>query len=304
MTDQALAESPALLYFDALSYSVRGMVVKPENSKGREPRAEKADADWRDLRLSALVDDLAVSLVFLTRVPMRVDNARFQRRPLAKAMRAFPLIGAGLGVLAGLAFILGEASGLPGLAAGSLAVAVMVLTTGALHEDALADMADGFGGGRDVDHKLSIMKDSRVGTYGAVAAALALLMKVSAIVGLDEAGGSGLVLVCLIASGAVSRTGVVILPHLLAPAKDQGLAAETGRPGEVTVVQAMLAAAVITFLLVSALPAFVGLVLALGAVATLGNLAARQIGGQTGDVLGASQQAAEIAFLYGVLMIV
>ena len=264
----------------------------------------KAPSDWRDLAPSALADDVAVSLAFLTRLPLRFGNAPFHRRPLAVAMRAFPLVGALIGLAGGLTFVLADWLGLPALASAALAVAALVLLTGALHEDALADMADGFGGGWNAEQKLTIMKDSRVGTYGLVAAALALLLKFSAIVGLDEAGGTGFVLLALVASGALSRAAIVVLPHLLTPAKSAGLAAETGRPNEATVVQALLAAAVIALLTVPFIPALVAVTLALGATAALGGLAARQIGGQTGDVLGACQQVAEIAFLFGVLMVV
>ena len=274
------------------------MREKQENTRKKGP------GDWRDLGLSSLVDDIAVSFAFLSRVPVPLDNARVRRRPLAVAMRAFPLAGAVIGFAGGLAFVLAEAVGLPAFVGAVLALCALVLMTGALHEDALADMADGFGGGWTREQKLDIMKDSRVGTYGAVATLLALLLKLGALVGLEAAGGAGFVLLTLIASGAVSRGAIVVLPHLLGPAKSEGLAAQTGRPDEATAVQALILAGLVAFLTVPALGALAGLALALAATAGLGALAARQIGGQTGDVLGAGQQAAEIGFLLGVLMIV
>lgn len=272
--------------------------------ENKENTGKKDPADWHDLGLSSLADDIAVSFAFLSRVPVPLDNARVRRRPLAVAMRAFPLAGAVIGLAGGLAFVLAEAVGLPAFVCAVLALCALVLMTGALHEDALADMADGFGGGWTREQKLDIMKDSRVGTYGTVTTMLALLLKLGALIGLDAAGGTGFVLLALIASGAVSRGALVVVPHLLGPAKSEGLAAQTGRPNEVTAVQALVLAGLIAFLTVPALGALTGLVLALAATAGLGTLAMRQIGGQTGDVLGACQQAAEIGFLLGALMIV
>jgi hypothetical protein len=106
-------------------------------------------------------------------------------RPIGRAVRAFPLIGALLGIVAGLGFAIATGLGLPDLVAGVVAIALLALATGALHEDGLADMADGFGGGQTAEKKLAIMRDSRIGAYGVMALVLVLAAKVGALADLS-----------------------------------------------------------------------------------------------------------------------
>ena len=182
----------------------------------------------------------------------------------------------------------------------------MLLLTGALHEDGLADMADGFGGGRDPPRKLEIMRDSRIGAYGALAIGLALMLRVAALAGLADRGGLGLAAAGLVTAAAASR-GLGLMPMaLLAPARPDGLGHGAGRlPAGV-----FPAASVIAIVLGLALPAWAGIPLpraamALGlatlAAAATTSVARRQIGGVTGDVAGACQQLCEIALLLGLL---
>src|SRR5581483_1985388 len=117
-------------------------------------------------------DDLVTASLFLTRLPL----ARLLRAPppasaeaLTHALRAFPLVGAAIGLIAALVYWVAALFGLAPLPGALLAVGATVLLTGGLHEDGLADCADGFGGGRDRDSKLAIMRDSRIGSYGVLA---------------------------------------------------------------------------------------------------------------------------------------
>lgn len=242
---------------------------------------------WATARLA----ELAAALGLLTRLPvhrwpMPPDAAGFTR-----AVWAYPLAGAVAGGLGGLGFWAAGALGLPPPLAALWSLALLLLLTGAFHEDGLADTADGFGGGRDRAARLAIMRDSRIGSYGAAALLLALGLRAAA---LAEIAEPARVLVAMAAAGALSR-GALLLPlRLLPPARADGLAAGLGRPGATPLLAALVLAAVAALLT----PAPAAAVLAAG-LAGLGMtaLARRQIGGQTGDVLGATAVVAECAVL-------
>ena len=209
---------------------------------------------------------------------------------------AFVLAGAG-------------AAGLGGLLSATLAIATLALTTGALHEDGLADSADGLFGGRTPERRLEIMKDSRLGSYGALAMGLALLLRVFALaLILDRAGplaASG----ALVAAAVLSRLSGLHLLAGMAPARAAGASASVGRPSLQT---AWLASALGLLLagglaLIGRLPlAGLGLGLALIALNAIlvRRLCLRLIGGQTGDIAGATQQLDEIALYLGFALVI
>lgn len=241
--------------------------------------------------------DFLASLAFLTRLPLPRDMAYI---PLAQAMRAFPVVGAAIGAAAGVLLTTLQALGLPSLAAAGLTLAGLALLTGALHEDGLADVADGFGGGRDRARKLEIMRDSRIGTYGVVALALILVIRAACFA--DIAGQSWWLVICILAAaGAFSRALVVWLMATTDPARGDGLSAGAGRPSRDILLAALLvgavAAVVLSYVTVGLFGAAV-IVLA-GAVpaAVIRMLALRQIGGHTGDVCGALIVVSETAML-------
>lgn len=239
-------------------------------------------------RLARSLAELRLALMLLTRLPMGwLDPAP----PLAAAAWAYPLAGAVVGLISGVVFVLAEGCGLAPTPAAVLAVAAGVLATGAMHEDGLADLADGFGGGRDKAAKLEIMRDSRLGSYGAIALGLALLLRV---VLLAEVLPHHAPLALMIGAGMLSRAPLPLLMRVLSPARDGGLghsAAERIGPGAVF---AALAIAVVAaaFLLPAPLAALIAVAVGAGLVALV---ARRQIGGFTGDVLGAAQVVAELA---------
>ena len=129
------------------------------------------------------LDDLRTAVVFLTRLPIPHSEGASPEH-LVRAYRMFPLVGAGIGAAVGLFCLALRAVGLPDLAAAALALGASALLTGALHEDGLADVADGFGGGRDAAAKLEIMRDSRLGTYGALVLMVSFAAKFSALAAL------------------------------------------------------------------------------------------------------------------------
>ncbi|MEL6126782.1 MAG: adenosylcobinamide-GDP ribazoletransferase [Pseudomonadota bacterium] len=246
---------------------------------------------------SAPVDlhDIPAAFSLLTRLPVPVDHTRAGARGAASAW-AWPLVGAALGLLAGGAAWILLTLGAPAGVAAAAALAVMAVGTGGLHEDGLSDCADGLGGGFSKERALEIMKDSRVGAFGAVALGVALLARWSAIA---EASEAEIVAVCVIA-GMLSRA-VMILPMLaMPPARLTGMSAGVGRPRAVHAVIAFGLAAVGLTLCFPALELRAGVAIVAASLLTplpLLWLAQRRIGGQTGDVLGGTQQLAEIGAL-------
>src|SRR5437763_3970407 len=132
------------------------------------------------------LNDLRTAVAFLTRLPMpHPDGARPAN--CVRAHRMFPVVAAAIGGAVGLLYLAMRAMGLPDVAAAALALGASAILTGALHEDGLADVADGFGGGRDVAAKLEIMRDSRLGTYGALILIVSFVTKVSVLAALPNA---------------------------------------------------------------------------------------------------------------------
>jgi len=241
----------------------------------------------RDI-LHRVPGDLRLALGLLTRLPLpgTPDMTRG-----AAAAWAWPLAGLVPAGLAALAIWL--ASGLGAGVAAALGLAVSVMVTGALHEDGLADTADGLWGGWTAERRLEIMKDSRIGTYGVIALVLALLARWSLIAGLV---GTGAALPVLLAAGMLSRVLMVALMAWMAPARPGGLSRTVGRPP----MQAAWVGGSIALILALVLcggAALWALLAALTLAAGMGRIASAKIGGQTGDILGASQQLAEIAAL-------
>jgi adenosylcobinamide-GDP ribazoletransferase len=182
----------------------------------------------------------------------------------------------------------------PALLAASWAFVAILMTTGAFHEDGLADTADGFGGGRTLERKLEIMRDSRIGTYGAVALGLALLIRISAVAAL---GRPLPVLVALIAAAVAGRGGMIVPLLALQPARLDGMAAGMR---DVPRWSAMLGVALAGLTLVVLLPLTSAVAVAVAATAAcllLTRLVRQQIGGHTGDALGAVEVMVECTTL-------
>jgi len=237
--------------------------------------------------------DLGASFGFLTRLPM---PAGLPFVPLSEAMRAFPLAGAAIGAVSGLALAALAALGLPALVAAGLMLAALALLTGALHEDGLADTADGFGGGEDRPAKLAIMRDSHIGTYGVLALVLGVLIKAASLA--TVATGPWLYTVALLAaSGAFSRALIVWLMASTPPARSDGVAHAAGQPSDFTARSAILLGGILAFFLIimtgGLVPALVVVGAGAAAAVAFRSLAMRQIGGHSGDICGALQFVTE-----------
>ena len=252
-----------------------------------------ADTGVTRLDLDPLLDDLRVAAAFYTRLPVAqptpVDGAA-----LARAGWAAPLVGVLIGALGALAYWIAYRLNLPPLVAATLAVGATLLLTGCLHEDGLADTADGFGGGATRQQILDIMRDSRIGTYGALALGIALLLRIGALADLPN---PGLVACALIAAHAAARASLPAFMWLIGPARSDGLSAAAGAPPGGRAAAAIAIGVVLLFVALGLRTGLTALVLLLACAAIMAWLCRRKIGGQTGDVLGALEQATECLVL-------
>ncbi len=238
--------------------------------------------------LRAMVEPFFAGLGFLTRVPLP-SWVRHEEGLLARSTVYFPVVGALVGAWAGGVVLLGSELWPPAVSA-ALSTAATVWLTGAFHEDALADACDGFGAGRTRERVLEIMRDSRIGAYGAVGLLLAIATKLGALSAMapDEAARA------LVAAHVLGRWSSLPLMRALPFARQDG----AGRPFVASVTSSRLA---------------IGSLLAAGlAAAALGRAAAAaclvaglvtwlagryfrsRIGGVTGDCLGAANQVVEV----------
>jgi len=267
-----------------------GQIIYRKRSGNGMRQGDMARRNWRD--------EFRVATMFLTRLPVRATGDGLPA--LGGAAWAFPLVGLGVGLAAGVVYGVASWFGLTGWLAAVFAVAAQIALTGALHEDGSADVADGFGGGTDKSAKLAIMRDSRIGAFGVIALVLSLAARIGVLAALADTGA---VIAALMVSGAASRAGMAVMMRALPAARDDGLGHGAGAPdSDATMVALVIAVAAALLLLGGGggLAALIGA--ALGALG-LASLARRQIGGQTGDVLGAGQQTAEVLCLCAIVTV-
>lgn len=213
---------------------------------------------------------------------------------LARAAWSFPIIGLIVGGFSGAAMYGAASLDLHPLACAVIGLGAMALMTGALHEDGLADVADGVGGGTDKVRILEIMRDSRIGSFGVLALIFSVGLRAGALAGML---GPGLAWAALIGAAMFSRGVLPMIMMMMPPARADGLSRGAGSPGLMICLMAFglgLAGLIVTLRWDQAL-------LAIGIAVPLAGLllfwAYLRLGGQTGDVLGAAQQVTEMAVL-------
>lgn len=234
---------------------------------------------------------IATALTFMTRLPLVARWSFGSPEELAKSSRYFPLAGYLVG-LAGYGAIYGAGEFLPRAIAAAVGLAVMVMFTGAFHEDGLADTADGFGGAFETERKLEIMRDSRIGTYGSAALILSLLIRWQLLVDMPFQ----LLLVSMVSAHVLARWSssliAMMLPYVREGASNKPIADGMGKT-EFAIATALALLWLIPFPLPHAVGFFVAILIACLAAAVF----RRQIGGTTGDTLGAANQLIEIAVM-------
>ena len=203
-------------------------------------------------------------------------------------MWAFPVAGILVATLGGAVYILCDLLELPVTISALFATVALIVATGGLHEDGLADLADGIWGGPDPEKRLAIMSDSRIGD-----GAIVIVSAAGRAAAISAIGDPAFVLGALVAACAVSRGMIPLVMAFSQLAKADGLAAGAGTPTASGWGGALLIAVIVTMLAAPAdwLGCLIGA--AFGA-ALIGWFAQRNLGGYTGDVLGASQQVAEL----------
>jgi adenosylcobinamide-GDP ribazoletransferase len=250
--------------------------------------------DLRTLAPRALLADIVACIRFYTRIPLPASAPSSQH--FATAQWAAPITGLLVGLTGSVVLWAALWAGLAATAAAVVSLAATMLITGALHEDGTADVADGFGGGATRERKLEIMKDSRIGAYGVCALVLTILARWSALTALAAMGGWA-IFIALISAHAAARALMPAFMMLVAPARADGLSAGVGRIEQPAVFTALGIGAV------ALLFGGIGFAIATAAVLVLWfyalkRLCERQIGGQTGDVLGALEQGGEIIVMF------
>ncbi|WP_319546951.1 adenosylcobinamide-GDP ribazoletransferase [Ruegeria conchae] len=242
--------------------------------------------------------DIPLALVLLTRLPLpRLPEEAFTRQ--SRAVWAFPLAGLIVGAMAcGIGWIAIWAQ-LPVFAVAGLIVAALIAITGAMHEDGLADTFDGLWGGFTPERRLEIMKDSHIGTYGVLALLLFQVLRITAIAALVGAE----VMTGVLAACVFCRSLMPVLMTFLRNARHSGLSHSVGAPPVSAVLAGLAVAALLALGLLGAL-ALIPMLFAMIASLIVAKIAKAKIGGQTGDILGATQQITEITFLLTLIALI
>jgi adenosylcobinamide-GDP ribazoletransferase len=243
--------------------------------------------------MGGITTDIRTGLAFCTRLPLRFGESPAEAN-LAQAVWTFPAIGVLVGAFGALVYWLGYWAGSSSFVAATLAVTATVLVTGCLHEDGLADTADGFGAGGAKERKLEIMRDSRSGAYGVVALLLSILLRVGAIASLVD---PGLAVAALIAAHAGARAAMAMFMAAVPQARQDGLSASVGSPPSGSVFAAVLLGLAVLVTCLGFSTALVATLLVAVGLWLMARLCLKQIGGQTGDVIGAVEQVSEILIL-------
>lgn len=231
-------------------------------------------------RLRQHADEARVGMMFLTRLPM---GHVARQIPLADTAWSWPLAGLFSGAALALGISLAQGLGLPDMAAVICGMILSLLVTGGLHEDGLADLADGVGGGRDRARRLEIMRDSRIGSYGVLALMAVLALQASLWLDSEAIWAQA---ICL---GVLSRAALPALLSLFPQARTEGL----GQSAAMAMSQNLIIAALLIGLFIALLSGgLTGVSAALPCFAVQAGLclwAKRQLGGITGDVMGGAQ---------------
>lgn len=254
-----------------------------------------------------LITETARAVSFLSRLPVPDRFFAGHDGRMSRTVAAFPLAGVLIALPAAVFLGLMSSAGADAVLVAILTVTLQIMLTGALHEDGLSDSADGLGGGQTREKALAIMKDSRIGTYGALALILSVAIRIASLTILIETLPPLAAAASWIAAAALSRALMVWHWSALPSARPNGVAASAGTPDrDATRTAAALGAVLMAGFAVLAVPFYAWFLAAatgLAAVAAFTRYVRRRIEGHTGDTIGASQQLCEISFLLALAII-
>lgn len=256
--------------------------------------------------MQGLFAETGRAVAFLSRLPVPDRFFSGDPIPVSQSARAYALAGIVIALPAAvLLFVLLEA-GLSPLFAAALCVCCLLLVAGGLHEDGLADCADGFGGGSSRERVLEIMKDSTIGAYGGLALAMSVLLRTAGIAAIAAGSQPWAAALAIVGVAALSRAAMVWHWRALPAARADGVAVAAGQPESRTALFAVVSGAVLAAILTAPAAgpegAALSLLLTAGACIGFTRLARARIGGHTGDTIGASQQICEVAALLGLAL--
>jgi adenosylcobinamide-GDP ribazoletransferase len=243
--------------------------------------------------VKSLIADVRIAISLSTRIPVGSATPAAEG-DIARASWALPVAGILVGLVGAIVYWLATRAHLQPEPAAMLALAATILITGAMHEDGLADAADGFGGGKTREQKLEIMRDSRIGSFGACALVASIVLRWSALAAIAD---QRQVAIALIVAHAAARAPLPLLMRLLPPARTDGLSVSAGQPPPQSVVIAIVLGVVCLLFGLGGSGTMIVLLTLAVAVLLILWLAKKQIGGQTGDVLGALEQVCEAAVI-------
>ena len=248
-----------------------------------------------------LFGDIAAAFLLLSRIPVTYQFPKDKPPDFIQSLWAFPLVGFVIGGIGGLALTSTKFLGFPSLVSGALCVAILAISSGAMHEDGLADTADGFGGGRSTSDRLRIMHDSHTGSYGTLALSLSTIVRTALFASILDTNMSIPLVIILVSTIVAGGRGLVLVGLLLFPiAAEAKLAKLTGKPAAGSLITA-------TALWFFPLTYFTNLTSSFGSTIAatfvcilLGKLAMLKINGINGDVMGAMIMLAEIMLAGGI----
>ena len=246
------------------------------------------------------IEHIRNAVRFMTVLPVRPARGEIAPDWLTRCLKYSPLVGVGIGVVASAVLLIATELWSEAIAA-MLAVATTIALTGALHEDGFSDTFDGFGGGFTVEKRLAIMKDSRIGAYGALALGFNVALRIAALAALTPWQGAA-ALIAVLAAARAAPAWVMTRLSYSGDVSGMKVAYAESRPraDELQLGLIFVLLAVLPLAFVSALAVTFGAVLGAALAAALALWARRLIGGYTGDVLGGIEQAFEIGFLLGI----
>jgi len=272
---------------------------RPHNDNGRPGEPAVAAPKHQ------IVDDFIMGIRFFSRLPS--GDRPHEKPDLSRIAMALPFASLVIGVAPAATLRGASLIGLPRLFAAGIAIAVAIVVTGAMAEDAIADAADGLFGGSTRERRLEIMKDSRHGTYGVAALCLSLLLRAAALAALAEIQPVAAAAVWLAAT-LLARSASMWLTVALPPARPDGLSASVGRVTRPAFFMGALFAVILGVMLAAPSAGLAGLIFVVLLIAAItwgwSDLCRRLVGGQTGDLVGALHAILEIAALGAFLLFI
>lgn len=239
-----------------------------------------------------MIQKFLLSLSFFTRLPL--GKRDFESLTLAQSAAAFPIAGAMIGTLDGAFYLAMLGLGLPNNIAACLTIIFHLILTGGLHEDGLADSADGLASGRNHEQKLAIMRDSQIGSYGVLALISIISLRANIIASFT---GNFSTILIFIATAACSRAFLAIFMRNIPYARSDGLVSMAGKPNTKQTIITIFIGSCSLFITGKIFAALIAIFSLAIIYIIIKHITIKNFGGITGDILGAVQQISEVALL-------